>query len=334
MRRQVKTSGWILGVILAGTATFGFGCSTPPSTPEASTPQAAAPKATEEKAETGKTTEATGNKLTIVFPNRGEAGEAQAKANAVAAFVSKQMGSPVEAIVADDTAAVEALRANRADVAFLSSRPALKAEQLANSRLYLAEVRPNYSGGHTYKSVFIVPKDSPLQDKGSGKATLEQLKGKRMAFVSPTSGSGFVFPVGELVKEGLVPGKDRLDSYFGKVSYGGDYTKAIQAVLRKEADVAAVSEYALNPPYITEEEKSKVRVLYAIAGVPAHGVSIDDDVPEATRTKLIAALMELNKPENQSLLKDLSNATELVKVDHDQHLNTVRTALKQAGVEL
>lgn len=334
MRRQVKTSGLILGAILAGTATFGFGCSNPPSTPQANTPETAAPKATEEKTETAQTTEATQNKLTIVFPNRGEAGEAQAKANAVAAFVSKQMGSPVEAIVADDTAAVEALRANRADVAFLSSRPALKAEQLANSRLYLAEVRPNYSGGHTYKSVFIVPKDSPLQDKGSAKATLEQLKGKRMAFVSPTSGSGFVFPVGELVKEGLVPGKDRLEGFFGKVSYGGDYTGAIQSVLRGQADVAAISEYALNPPYMKEEEKSKIRVLYSIAGVPAHGVAIDDDVSEATRTKLITALMELNKPENKSLLKDLSNATELVKVDHDKHLGSVRTALKQAGVEL
>ena len=55
---------------------------------------------------------------------------------------------PVEALVSDNTAAVEALRANRVDVAFLSSRPALKAEQLANARLYLAEVRPNYSGGY------------------------------------------------------------------------------------------------------------------------------------------------------------------------------------------
>jgi ABC-type phosphate/phosphonate transport system substrate-binding protein len=79
--------------------------------------------------------------LTIIFPSRSDSTDLQNKANAVAAFLSKELGMPVQAQVGDDTAAVEALRANRADVAFLSSRPALKAEQLANARLYLAEVR-------------------------------------------------------------------------------------------------------------------------------------------------------------------------------------------------
>ncbi|MDP5017892.1 MAG: PhnD/SsuA/transferrin family substrate-binding protein, partial [Dolichospermum sp.] len=79
--------------------------------------------------------------LTIVFPTRSDSTDLQNKANNVAAFLSKELGMPVKAQLGDETAAVESLRANRADVAFLSSRPALKAEQLANARLYLAEVR-------------------------------------------------------------------------------------------------------------------------------------------------------------------------------------------------
>ncbi len=271
--------------------------------------------------------------LRLAFPNRGEITDAPHKANAVAAFLSKQQGRPVQAVVAEETAAVEALRAGRVDAAFVSSRPALKAEQLANARLYLAEVRPNYSGGHTYSSIFVVPKNSSLTSKDSAKATLEQLRGKRMAFVSPTSGSGFIFPVGELVKQGFVPNRDRLDGFFGQVSYGSNYSGALQAVLRGQADAAVVSEYALNPPYVTAEEKSQLRVLHAITGVPAHGIVIDDSVAAPMREKLIAALMQLNQSPNSQLLKDLSNATSLVKVNHDSHLAPIRDALQRVGIE-
>ncbi|MBD2138958.1 phosphate/phosphite/phosphonate ABC transporter substrate-binding protein [Anabaena sp. FACHB-1237] len=271
--------------------------------------------------------------LTIVFPSRSDSTDLQTKANNVAAFLSKELGIPVKAQVGDDTAAVEALRANRADVAFLSSRPALKAEQLANAKLYLAEVRKNYSGRYTYNSVFVVPNNSPLKSKNTAKATLEQLRGKSMAFTSPTSGSGFIFPVSELVKQGFVPNKDRVDSFFGKVSYGGNYSKALDAVVRGQADVAVVSEYALFPPYLPAENRDKVRVLYKISGVPAHGIAIDDDVPVVMREKIINAFLKLNKSENNQLLTSLYNSTELVRVDHNRHLKPTREALKNVGIE-
>jgi phosphonate transport system substrate-binding protein len=271
--------------------------------------------------------------LTIIFPNRSDSTDLQSKANAVGSFLSKELGMPVKAQIGDDTAAVEALRANRADVAFLSSRPALKAEQLANARLYLAEVRPNYSGRYTYNSIFVVPKDSPLKSRNSTKATLEQLRGKRIAFTSPTSGSGFMFPVSELVKNGFVQNSDRMDGFFGQISYGGNYSKALQAVVRGQADVAVVSEYAMFPPYLLAEDKSKLRILHKISGVPAHGVVIDDDVPVVMRESIINALLKLNKPENNELLKGLYNSTELVRVDHNRHLKPVREALKNVGIE-
>ncbi|BAZ88000.1 phosphate/phosphite/phosphonate ABC transporter substrate-binding protein [Dolichospermum compactum] len=271
--------------------------------------------------------------LTIVFSSRSDSTDLQNKANNVAAFLSKEIGIPVKAQVGDETAAVEALRANRADVAFLSSRPALKAEQLANSRLYLAEVRKNYSGRYTYNSIFVVPNNSQLKSKNSPKATLEKLRGKTIAFTSPTSGSGFIFPVGELVKQGFVPNRDRLENFFGKVSYGGNYSKALDAVIRGQADVAVVSEYALFPPYLAAENRDKVRILHKISGVPAHGIAIDDDVPVVMREKLINALLKLNKLENNQLLSGLYNSTELVRIDHNRHLQPVREALKNAGME-
>ncbi len=272
--------------------------------------------------------------INIVFPSRSDSTDLQNKANAVAAFLSRETGMPVRAQIGDDTAAVEALRANRADVAFLSSRPALKAEQLANAKLYLAEVRDNYSGRFTYNSVFVVPANSPLKTKNSGKASLEQLRGRKMAFTSPTSGSGFIFPTSELVRLGLVPNRDNLNKFFGQVSYGGNYSKALQAVLRGQAEVAAVSEYALFPPYITNQERSQLRILHKIPGVPAHGVAIDDDVPAPMRERLITAMLKLNQGQNNGLLRNLYNSNELVRVDHNRHLAPVRDALKRAGIDI
>jgi phosphonate transport system substrate-binding protein len=270
--------------------------------------------------------------LKIVFPTRSGTTDLPIKAKAVTAFLSKELQQPVEAVFGDDTAAVEALRANQADVAFLSSRPALKAKQLANASLYLAEVRANYSGGHTYKSIFVVSKNSPLKS-GNGKATLSQLQGKKIVFTSPTSGSGFIFPVGELVQQKLVPDRDRLTGFFGQVTYGGGYDKALQAVLKGQSDVAAVSEYTLGAPYITPAEASTLRVLYSIAGVPAHGISIDDDVLVAKRKQLVAAMLKLNQPANNQLLKSLYNSTELVEVEHDKHLKPIKDALARAGMQ-
>jgi phosphonate transport system substrate-binding protein len=264
--------------------------------------------------------------ITLVFPNRSDSTDLQQKADAVAKILSKESGLEIKAKVADETAAVESLNANQADIAFLGSRGALKAEKLTKAKMYLAEVRPAYSGGQTYNSIFVVPKDSKLTD-------LKSLQGKRIAFTSPTSGSGFIFPVSTLITEKLVPNKEKLDQFFGKVIYSGNYGKALQSVLRGQADVAAVSEYAMSPPHITEAEAKNLKILHKINGVPAHGVVIDDDVSEPVREKVINALLKMNSGSNNELLKSLYNSTELVKVDHDKHLAPMSKALASIGME-
>lgn len=264
--------------------------------------------------------------IAIVFPSRPESKDLQDKADKLVKILAQETGLNLQAKIADETAAVEALTANQADVAFLGSRAALKAEKLAKAKMYLAEVRPNYSGGHTYNSIFVVPKESKLD-------SLQSLKGKKIAFTSPTSGSGFIFPVSQLIGEKLVPNKEKLDGYFSQVSYGGNYAKTLQALLRGQAEVATVSEYAMFAPHITPEESSKLKVIHKISGVPAHGIVIDDDLPEADRTKLIAAMLKLNEGSNNELFKSMYNSTSLVKVEHEEHLKPMVQALAKIGME-
>lgn len=272
-------------------------------------------------------------RLVIVFATRKGSTDLEKKVEAVTSFLSKQIGVPVEGIIADESAAVEAIRANRADVAFLGSRAAIKTEKATGAKLYLAEVRNDYSGGHTYKSVLVVRKDSPLKTQKTEKQTLGQLKGKTMAFASRTSGSGFIIPTSEFVGEGFVSDPDRFDNFFGKVIYGDGYPSALQAVLKKQADVAAVSEYALKEPWITAQEAQQLRVLWAIPGVPAHGIVIDDDVSASLRNKIVAAFLKLNEPSNNAMFQSLYNSTKLVKVDHNKHVAPMQQALQRAKLD-
>lgn len=288
---------------------------------------------TAQKGDRDLTAQAAISRIRIVFANRRDATDLQNKANQVSAILSKEIGMPVEATIGDETAAVEALRADRADVAFVAGRAALKAEKLANARMFLAEVRSDYSGGNTYDSIFVVRQDSPLRPKGSSKQTLEQLKGKKMAFTSRTSGSGFIFPISELVGQGLVSGPDRLETFFGNVTYGDGYSSALQAVLKGQAEIAAVSEYALLPPWITAAEGKQLRVLQQVKGVPAHGIVIDDRIPAPMREKLINGFMKMNEPANNQLFRSLYNSQKLVKVDHTRHLATLRQALQRAKLD-
>lgn len=271
--------------------------------------------------------------ITIAFATRRDTKDLQSKVDQVSAILSKEIGIPVKGAIGDEAASVEALKSNRANVAFLSGRAALKAEQLSGAKMYLAEVRADYSGGKSYNALFVVPEDSPLKTLADPQQTLEQLRGKRMAFTSRSSGSGFIFPVSELVGLKFVDGPDRLEKFFGKVTYGDGYSSALQAVLRDQADVAVVSEYALLPPWITAEEGKKLRVLHSVPNVPAHGISIDDSVPAEMREKLINAFLKLNEPANNELFRSLYNSTQLVKVDHEQHLATMRTAIARAGLK-
>ncbi|MFN4856702.1 MAG: phosphate/phosphite/phosphonate ABC transporter substrate-binding protein [Pseudanabaena sp.] len=278
-------------------------------------------------------TQAPIKEITIAFATRRDTKDLQSKVDQVSSILSKEIGIPVKGVIGDETASVEALRANRANVAFVSGRAALKAEDLSGAKMYLAEVREDYSGGKTYKSVFVIPEDSPLKTLPDPQKNLEQLRGKRMAFTSRSSGSGFIFPVSELVGLNFVDGPDRLEQFFSKVTYGDGYSSALQAVLRDQADVAVVSEYALLPPWVTTEEGKKLRVLHAVANVPAHGISIDDSVPTDVREKLITAFLKLNEPANNGLFRSMYNSTQLVKVDHDTHLAPMRTAIQRAGLK-
>lgn len=279
-------------------------------------PTAAAERAGETK------TVAPPEKLIFAFQRQKDPAALKEDAEAVAKLLTDELGVPVEVLVPTSYGAtVQALISNRADVAYLSSLPYLLAKKETNVDILLVEER---AGKADYDSVLVVANDSPIQ-------SVADLKGKRMAFTSPTSASGYVFPWAFFIGEGLAEKGSKPDTFFSRTQFAGGYDRALRAVVNGQADVAAVSDYTMEGPtvdkYITAEERAKLRILTRIPGVPTHLIAIRSDLPADWRTKIQTALTKLD-PER---LKDVYGAPKLV-VPADNHVASAETALANTGL--
>lgn len=143
------------------------------------------------------------------------------------AHLEKKLGQKVKVYTATDYAGViEAMKKKRVDVAWFGPLSYYLAEQEAGAEAFAVGVRED--GKTTYKSIIVVPGDSPIQ-------SLQDLKGKNVAFVDPASTSGGLMPAYMVKKEtGMMP-----QQFFGKFTYAGSHDAAELAVKNKTVDAAA-----------------------------------------------------------------------------------------------
>src|SRR5690606_14183244 len=101
-----------------------------------------------------------------------------------------------------------------------------------------------------------------------------------------------------LVDEGLLKPKQDPKEFFSNVTYGGGYDKALLAVLNRQADAAAVSDYTMEGPkadvYLKPEQREQLRILTRTPGVPTHGIAVRGDLPEELRNRIASALLKLS----------------------------------------
>ncbi len=217
---------------------------------------------------------------------------------------------------------VEALRSDNADVAYFSGWPYLVAHREAGVELVAAEVR---NGNPFYHSQWYVAKDSGIE-------TLSDLKGKSVAFTSPTSTSGYLFPVAKMIEETEMETGGDPKKFFSQVIYAGGYEQALKSLVHGKVDAAAVSDYAFDQ-YLTEDERAGIRVLSRQGPVPTHGIAVRSELPDEVKDKIKTAILDLNKPENQALLESIYGAKELAARSHDEHVAPLEEALELVGAE-
>lgn len=202
-------------------------------------------------------------------------------------IVEKITGYTINSIeVTDYNAAVEAMRAQRADLGWFGAKAYIKAAEIANAEAFAAGV-PVGKTDASYQVLFIVPKDSPITEFSK-----KQLKGKGLALNSIGSTSGDVVPRYELTKIGMDT-ENRQDFKF--VQYAGSHDAAIMAVLNKHADYAGVSSRNFNARLKDGTLKpDDIRIIHS-AYVPPPPLAYSKSLPLEVRNKIKAAVLEAHK---------------------------------------
>jgi phosphonate transport system substrate-binding protein len=196
------------------------------------------------------------NEIVIGFNPAENAEVVEINGKAFANYYKAQTGMSVKTFIATDyTALIEALRSGQVDFAFLPPFSYVKAEEIAGAQVLLKSVRKGQS--HFYSAIIT------RADKGFTK--LEDLKGKNMAWVDPSSSSGHIFPKASIMaKQKLDP-----DKFFGKQVFAGSHDALVLAVLNGTVDAGATfsndvagKDGAWTQFLKTEADRAKIRVIY------------------------------------------------------------------------
>ncbi|KAF1048883.1 MAG: putative ABC transporter phosphonate/phosphite binding protein PhnD2 [Herbaspirillum frisingense] len=201
---------------------------------------------------------------------------------AVIDSLQKQLGMPVKPFIATDyNGIIEALRSKKLDVAYLGPFSYVLATSVANVEAFsVAETKK--SGKSYYKSLIITRKDSGIQN-------LEQLKGRTMAFVDPSSASGHLFPSAGLHKLNIDPNK-----YFSRVIFSGSHDASILAVANKKVDAAAVADRILAAAVAKGVvQQSDLNVVWTSPDIPESPMVWRKDLDPALKQKIAAAFASI-----------------------------------------
>jgi len=218
----------------------------------------------------------------MVFVPASEKGD-ESDYTSLISITEKLTGLSIETIkVTDYNAAVEAMRAGRAHIAWYGGKTYVKAAEIANAEAFAAGVRPGEkdAGYYTY---FVVKRDSKLKK-------FVDVKNKVLSLNSIGSTSGDLIPQVELDKINLsVKNKD----HFKNVFYAGSHDACLLAVLNNQADVCGMSsrnfEARLEDGTIKLED---VRIIHKSDRVPPPPLAYSKLIPLEDRKKIKKAVLQ------------------------------------------
>ena len=218
----------------------------------------------------------------MVFVPASEKGD-ESDYTSLIAIIEKLTGFNINTIkVTDYNAAVEAMRAGRAHIAWYGGKTYVKAAEIANADAFAAGVRPGEkdAGYYTY---FVVKKDSELKE-------FNDVEGKILSLNSIGSTSGDLIPQVELNKINL---SIKNKNHFKKVVYAGSHDACLLAVLNNHSDVCGMS--SRNFEARLEDgtfKKEDVRIIHKSDRVPPPPLAYSKAISKEDRDKIKKAVLE------------------------------------------
>ena len=187
--------------------------------------------------------------------------------------------------VTDYNAAVEAMRAGRADIAWYGGKTYIKAAEIADAEAFAAGVRSGEKNANYY-AYFVVRKDSKIKK-------FSDIKGKVLSLNSIGSTSGDLIPQVELAKINLST-KNKDD--FKNVFYAGSHDACLLAVLNKQSDVCGMSSRNFEARLADNTFKmEQIRIIHKSDAVPPPPLAYSKRIPLEDRKKIKRAVLEAHK---------------------------------------
>ena len=201
-------------------------------------------------------------------------------------IVNKLTGFEINFIkVTDYNAAVEAMRAERAQIAWYGGKTYVKATEIADAEAFAAGVRPGEKDAGYY-AYFVVRADSDIKK-------FSDIKGKILSLNSIGSTSGDLIPQVELAKINL---STTNKSDFKKVFYAGSHDACLLAVLNKQADVCGMSSRNFEARLADKTfKKNDVRIIHTSGRVPPPPLAYSKKISLQDRKKIQKAVLEAHK---------------------------------------
>lgn len=176
------------------------------------------------------------------------------------AWLEKKIGAEIKLFTATDyTGVIEAMRANRVDIAWFGPFSYVLASERANAEAFAVGMKAN--GVTTYQSYLVgtpeVAKKLGISSPLEGEAGMKELANKlapykkkfAVTFTDPASTSGFAVPRFFMERAGMTPKK-----YFKKVGFVGTHDASALVVKNNIIQVGAIS----NVSYTKMLEKGKI----------------------------------------------------------------------------
>ena len=236
-------------------------------------------------------------------------------------MLSEKIGREVKGYIATNyIGVVEALGTGAIDFALIPPFAYILANKKNNSEALLTSVSKDGEPG--YRSVILTRTDSSIDN-------IDELKGKKIAFVDPSSTSGYIIPAVILKDNGIDPEKDV------KAQFAGGHDKALQLLLNGDVDGIGTYE-SLTDKYAKEFPglKEKVKVIKRSDLIPGITLTVSPKVDKETKEKIEKAFLEIsNEKEGQELMTKLFGIKKFQKADIESY-KTIEAKLEKMGIEL
>jgi len=204
----------------------------------------------------------------------------------IAEYLSMRVHAHIELVVLSRYGnIIENFVSNRLDGAFFGSFTGALAHRKLGVK---ALARPEYPDGtSTYHGLLFVRKDS-------GIAGVEDMKGKRFAFVDKATTAGWLLPLYYFKTQGV----DDASTWLKEIYFAGTHEGVIQDVLERKADIGAAkntmfSMLADSDPRISEE----LLILATSLDVPENGLCVRASLDESVKNSLRTALLGMDQDE-------------------------------------